>query len=365
MPEDTHEDVRRRLFEAAWDVPAYAPAPERTVPRARRRAATTIGGGVLAAVLAIVVAASSFPLDSGETLGTQPTDVDDREFLVDISTGETTEISNVSAMKGAAGFDVSPDGRRIVFGKVSSGTWSLFVADLDGSASRPLTQGFLDVDDPAWSPNGREIAFGGLREGETVRSIFVVNVANGRVRKLLRTSRDVRTPEWSPNGRSILYGVTVPAPPSTVGEGFFVPNNWTFQLRMVDVETGRIEKVAGGRKTGAVDGTFPAMEGIVFLWEHDFVAGFPQRVDLAVLRRTEERPESLFEIPLGDQELAWSPQVSPDGATIAYIREVQGRTHVFLFDLETEENRRLRAGFDATWVDHDTLLIQDRPASDS
>ena len=31
MPEDTHEDVRRRLFEAAWDAPAFAPAPERTV----------------------------------------------------------------------------------------------------------------------------------------------------------------------------------------------------------------------------------------------------------------------------------------------------------------------------------------------
>ena len=193
----------------------------------------------------------------------------------------------------------------------------------------------------------------------------MVDVANGPTRKVVRTARDVRTPEWSPNGRSILYGVTVPAPPTTVGEGYFVTNNWTFQLRMVHVETGRIEKVAVGRKAGAVDGTFPAMEGIVFLWEREFVAGHPQRVDLAVLRRTEEHPESLFEIPLGDQELAWSPQVSPDGTTIAYIREIEGRAHVFLFDLETEGNRPLRAGFDATWVDDDTLLVQDRPDSDS
>jgi hypothetical protein len=364
MPEDTHEDVRRRLFEAAWDVPPYAPTPERTVLRARRRASMTIGGGLLAAALAIVIAVSSFPLDSGETVGIQPTDVDDREFLVDISTGETTEMTDVSAMEGAAGFDVSPDRRQMVFGKVSSGESRLFVADLDGSALRPLTRGFLDVGDPAWSPNGREIAFRGLRVGETVRSIFVVNVANGRVRKLLRTSTDVRTPEWTPDGRSILYGVTVTAAPITVGEGFFVPNNWTFQLRMVDVETGRIEKVAVGRKSGAVDGT-GALGGIVFLWERDFVAGFPQRVDVAVLRRTMERPESLFEIPLGNQELAWSPQVSPDGATIAYIREFQGRAHVFLFDVETEGNRPLRAGFHATWVDDDTLLIQDGPATDA
>ena len=50
MP-DTHEDIRRRLFDAAWDAPAYAPAAERTVARARRRAGTTIIGSTLVVYL--------------------------------------------------------------------------------------------------------------------------------------------------------------------------------------------------------------------------------------------------------------------------------------------------------------------------
>ena len=50
MPEDTFQDIRERLFEAAWDAPTYPPAPERTVARARRRAARTIGGAARSSI---------------------------------------------------------------------------------------------------------------------------------------------------------------------------------------------------------------------------------------------------------------------------------------------------------------------------
>jgi hypothetical protein len=47
---------------------------------------------------------------------------------------------------------------------------------------------------------------------------------------------------------------------------------------------------------------------------------------------------------------------------IAYLREFRGHAHVILFDLRTGENRPLRTGFHATWMDADTLLIQDSHA---
>jgi hypothetical protein len=65
MPNDIHEDIRRLLVEAASDVPVLAPAPERTIRRARRRLALSISGLAVVgpvglAVGGIVTAAGPF-----------------------------------------------------------------------------------------------------------------------------------------------------------------------------------------------------------------------------------------------------------------------------------------------------------------
>src|SRR5262245_21426882 len=159
MPEDTFEDVRQRLFEAAWDAPAYPPAPERTVARARRRAATTIAGVALAVVLAIVVAGSLLPVAPRVRRGGTTTQVADREFLVDIGTGRATEITGNPTFERAWWQNVSPDGRRMAFTSDKTGSLRLYVADLDGSNVQELKLGLgvRDVYEPVWSPDGDRI----------------------------------------------------------------------------------------------------------------------------------------------------------------------------------------------------------------
>ncbi len=152
MP-DTHEDLRRRLFDAAWETPAYAPAAERTVTRARRRAGTTIIGGSLVVILAVVIGASSFELAQEERTAIRPTGTtDDREFLVDVSSGQTTELTEIDAFEQAWWPDVSPDGERIAFTTDATGSPQVYVANLDGSGLRQLTRGLPDVAAPVWSP---------------------------------------------------------------------------------------------------------------------------------------------------------------------------------------------------------------------
>jgi WD40 repeat protein len=211
MP-DTHEDIRRRLFDAAWETPAYAPAPERTLSRARRRAATTIVGGTVAVILAVVVAASSFPLPPKGRTAVDPRELGDREFLVDISSGRVTEISERSIMEGASWISASPDGKQVAFTKEARGSQEVFVANLDGTAVRQVSRGFADAGEPKWSPSGDEIAYWALDRTE-VRNIHVTDLATGRTRTLTRESHDVWSLEWSPNGRSILYTATVPFDP--------------------------------------------------------------------------------------------------------------------------------------------------------
>jgi dipeptidyl aminopeptidase/acylaminoacyl peptidase len=329
------------------------------VSRARRRAATTILGGVLALVLAVVVAASSLPLTPKEQTGVVPPGADDREFLVDISSGKVTEISGLPIMEGAGWLEASPDGRQVAFTTEDTGSPQIYVANLDGTGLRQVTRGFADVGEPKWSPSGDEIAYSAL-DGTAIRNIHVTSLATGRSRRITRESVDTWGLEWSPDGHSILYSVSIAAEPTGVEEGYYYVNAALNLMRAVDVRTRRIDEVFGGAKTMAYDGTWTT-DGILFVRGRDQANGVPARVDFAVLGAT-GRPRSVLELSVEYWgEVVWSPQLSPDGTTIAYLRDGGGTTRVVLADLETGRTRDLRRGHSVSWVDADTLLVQDGP----
>jgi TolB protein len=90
----------------------------------------------------------------------------------------------------------SPDGRRIAFSsqRASSGNGDLgdriYVMDADGSGQRQLTQTFGKY--PDWSPDGRQIVFTGDR-------LYTVNV-DGSGQRALRTPGVALPvlPDWTP-----------------------------------------------------------------------------------------------------------------------------------------------------------------------
>ena len=76
---------------------------------------------------------------------------------------------------------LSPDGTRMVYISIVAGREQLFTADIDGKHPIQVTRDDFDHEDPAWSPDGRWIAFDS--QGEDGRwDIYVIDAAGGQPR---------------------------------------------------------------------------------------------------------------------------------------------------------------------------------------
>ena len=98
----------------------------------------------------------------------------------------------------------SPDGRRIAFDSDRDGNSEVYVMNADGSGVTRLT--YNDAFDvfPAWSPDGRRIAFDSDRDGNL--EIYVMNADGTGVTRLTYNNAGDGFPDWSPDGRRIAFG---------------------------------------------------------------------------------------------------------------------------------------------------------------
>jgi dipeptidyl aminopeptidase/acylaminoacyl peptidase len=177
-------------------------------------------------------------------------------FLCDAGKDEIPQLWRMSARGGRArkvtdipggisDFDLSPDGKRAVVvaevgltvgsksdtpppieterflfkrdgdGYLDDRTQQLFIVDVANGKTRQLTSGQRDHWQPAWSPDGKSVAYTAKERGETDRDsnyeVFVQGVDAGAAKKISTSNGPDNDPDWgarpawSPDSRRVLW----------------------------------------------------------------------------------------------------------------------------------------------------------------
>jgi dipeptidyl aminopeptidase/acylaminoacyl peptidase len=86
----------------------------------------------------------------------------------------------------------------------------IFTVDVESGEERQVTDGDWHDEQPAWSPDGRRIAFISDREPERHQrqfrtDVWVAPAGGGRARKLTRSRGSAAFPQFSPDGRLVAF----------------------------------------------------------------------------------------------------------------------------------------------------------------
>ncbi len=121
--------------------------------------------------------------------------------------------SGLRQLTTGAGFDenpaFSPNGKQVVFDRhVGTGKAHVFSVNVDGTGLRQLTNGSFNDSEPVYMPNGKRIVFVSDRDHDvrTDRSdIFAMAPSGANQRVLIDGPRNEYEPDTAPSGKSIVF----------------------------------------------------------------------------------------------------------------------------------------------------------------
>jgi dipeptidyl aminopeptidase/acylaminoacyl peptidase len=273
---------------------------------------------------------------------------------------------------------ISPDGQRVAYvvtridDKKHEYRSALWIATVDGGETRQFTAETTGTGSPAWSPDGKWLAF--VREGEEPKTapddkktkkqygvgkpqIWLIPTDGGEARQLTFVEHGASSPVWSPDNRQILFSALVGPSDEETEDGKPLP-----KVRVIDRLWYRLDGVGfiydrrshlfltdidGGEPRQLTDGD----------WDDGDAVWSPDGSQIAfVSNHAEDRwrlpGADVYILPLHngaagelrcltDGKLAaGSPSWSPDGKTIAFLAAPKLRSagHVFLYTIAANAN---------------------------
>jgi WD40 repeat protein len=122
-------------------------------------------------------------------------------YSMNIDFSERTKLTNNSASDQYPAW--SPDGREIAYCSEQDGNREIYVMNQDGSSKTRITFNTANDEWPSWSPDGTKIAFQSNRDGDF--EIYTANADGSELTQLTHNTYKDAAPVWSPDTTKIAF----------------------------------------------------------------------------------------------------------------------------------------------------------------
>ncbi len=201
---------------------------------------------------------------------------------------------------------ISPDGGLAVVPvtrydvKENKGYTDLWLLPVAGGVGRPLTSDKASDSSPAWSPDGRSIAFLSKRGDDKEAQVYVIAVDGGEARRVTNVPTGASAPKWFPDGRRIAFATPV----------------WTDLVKWEDQEK-RAKEREETKMTGKVWDRAPISH-----WDHLLDDREPHLYSVPVAGGEPAAITRQSGFSLSKKEYsASSYDISPDGLEVAFVAD--------------------------------------------
>ena len=192
--------------------------------------------------LRLLYSQSSFSNDGRMLAFTAYREGKDVLYLMDVASASVKMRIDLPSIDAIWSPTWSPNDRQIAFSGTHGGITDLFIVDSDGKNLRQLTNDVYGDLQPAWSPDGTKLAFATDRSPETNLAILkfskwriaVMDIQSGAIDLLPGQGGLNLNPAWSPDGRQIAF----------VSDRTGIPNIFLFDF--TDRQHYQITNVLGG-----------------------------------------------------------------------------------------------------------------------
>jgi TolB protein len=130
---------------------------------------------------------------------------DSELFLVPSAGGHVVQLTHNTGLDADPAW--SPDGKSLAYCHAASanGAPDIYLINADGTDIHSLTSNPANDCEPQWSPNGRWIAFASDRRGPGRSAIFKIRATGGRPQQITPTRLDAGDPDWAPSGDRLAF----------------------------------------------------------------------------------------------------------------------------------------------------------------